>query len=69
MPTRSARNRRRLRRVIAAIWVGIAGLTTTLAILEWDERSEWANLIRLAIVVLMVVTAFLLVRHDADRPR
>jgi hypothetical protein len=55
--------------VIAAIWVGIAGLTTTLAILEWDERSEWANLIRLAIVVLMVVTAFLLVRHDADRPR
>jgi multidrug transporter EmrE-like cation transporter len=53
--------------VLAGVWLLLAGLTSVVGVLEYEERSITANLLRIAIVVLMVVTAFLLVRYDVRR--
>lgn len=58
---------RRLANVVGGLWAAIAALTAVIGVVELDERSVIANLLRVAIVVLMVVTAFLLVRYDLTR--
>lgn len=67
MPRQSDRFPRPVANVIAATWLAIAALTSWLLALEVNERTVLANLLRVAIVVLMVITAFLLIRYDLIR--
>lgn len=53
--------------LIAGLWGLIATATALIGVVEMDERTVIANLLRVAIVVLMVVTAFLLVRYDLTK--
>lgn len=53
--------------LLAIVWLAMAGLTAGIGILEYEERSGIANLLRVLIVALMVLTAFLLIRYDVRR--
>lgn len=52
--------------MLGILWLAIAGLTATVAVVE-PLDSALANALRVAIVVLMVITAFLLIRYDLRR--
>lgn len=72
MPCRQPRNRR-LADLLATLWGILAAATGGVAILEWTQDATEAQypelllVLRIIIVALMVVTAFLLVRYDLRR--
>lgn len=51
--------------IVAGVWLVLAALTAWIALLRFDERSGLGNLLTVALVGLMVLTAFLLIRWDS----
>ncbi len=52
--------------MLGALWFAIAGLTTLVGFVD-PADTTLGNILRIAIIVLMVVTAFLLVRYDLTK--
>ena len=54
--------------ILGILQLVVATLTSWIAYVQFEDSSDVANGLRVAIIALMVITAFILIRWDVNRP-